>query len=286
MKDPAPLSKAKPAPLILRPSRRTRLNLGDLWQYRELVYFLTWRDLLVRYKQTVLGAAWAIINPVINMIVLEFIFGRLAGITSGEIPGPVFRYAAVLPWMLFSRALSSTGNAMLANRAMITKVYFPRLIIPLSTVLSGLVDFAISFVVFVLMMVYYSILPPTMVWLLPAFILLTLIAALGVGLWLAALNVLYRDIGYVLPVLTQLLFFISPLGFSITSVPANLQWVYALNPMVGVIEGFRWTLLGIEPIAALSLLQIIGISSASAFVFLITGLYYFRRMERTFADTI
>lgn len=262
------------------------MNLGDLWQYRELVYFLTWRDLLVRYKQTVLGAAWAIINPVINMIVLEFIFGRLAGITSGEIPGPIFRFTAVLPWMLFARALSSTGNAMLANRAMITKVYFPRLIIPLSTVLSGLVDFAISLAVFVVMMIYYSILPPAIVWLFPLFILLTLIAALGVGLWLAALNVLYRDIGYVLPVLTQLLFFISPLGFSITSVPADFQWVYALNPMVGVIEGFRWTLLGIEPVAALSLMQIVCISSASAFVFLISGLYYFRRMERTFADTI
>ena len=286
MKDSVSLSKTKSTPMILRPSRRTRLNLGDLWQYRELVYFLTWRDLLVRYKQTVLGAAWAIINPVINMIVLEFIFGRLAGITSGEIPGPIFRFTAVLPWMLFARALSSTGNAMLANRAMITKVYFPRLIIPLSTVLSGLVDFAISLAVFVVMMIYYSILPPAIVWLFPLFILLTLIAALGVGLWLAALNVLYRDIGYVLPVLTQLLFFISPLGFSITSVPADFQWVYALNPMVGVIEGFRWTLLGIEPVAALSLMQIVCISSASAFVFLISGLYYFRRMERTFADTI
>ncbi len=175
---------------------------------------------------------------------------------------------------------------MLANRAMITKVYFPRLIIPLSTILSGLVDFAISFIVFIAMMIYYGILPPADVWLLPLFIVLALVAALGVGLWLAALNVLYRDIGYVLPVLTQLLFFISPLGFSISAVPDSLQWVYALNPMVGVIEGFRWTLLGIEPVAVLSLLQIICLSSASAFVFLISGLYYFRRMERTFADTI
>jgi len=286
MKDSALPAKAKTDPIILRPSRRTRLNLGDLWQYRELVFFLTWRDLLVRFKQTVLGAAWAIINPVINMIVLEFIFGRLAGIESGNIPGPIFRFAAVLPWMLFSRALSSTGNAMLANRAMITKVYFPRLIIPLSTILSGLVDFAISFIVFIAMMIYYSILPPADIWLLPLFIVLAMVAALGVGLWLAALNVLYRDIGYVLPVLTQLLFFISPLGFSISAVPDSLQWVYALNPMVGVIEGFRWTLLGIEPVAVLSLLQIICLSSASAFVFLISGLYYFRRMERTFADTI
>ncbi len=282
------LEKPSPETTILRPTKGwSALNLRDLWVYRELVYFLTWRDILVRYKQTVLGAAWAIINPIINMIVLEVVFGRFAGMkTEGGLPGPIFRYAAVLPWVLFSSALGSAGRSMLANRSMITKIYFPRLIIPLSSVLSGVLDFLISFTVLIGMMLYWGVTPKAGLLALPAIVLLTLISALGVGLWLSALNVLYRDVGYILPVLTQLLLFISPVGYSSSSVSQQWQIVYALNPMVGVIESFRWAVLGTVPSEGLSLGTIVLISSTVASILLITGLFYFRRMERSFADMV
>ncbi len=274
--------------IILRPSKGwIALKLGDLWQYRELIYFLTWRDIIVRYKQTVLGAAWAIINPVVNMIVLEIVFGRFAGMdTEGGLPGPIFRYAAVLPWGLFSKALSSAGRSMLSNRAMITKVYFPRLIIPLSSVLGGIVDFAISFIVLIGMMYYWDVIPGINLLALPLIILLALLTALGAGLWLSALNVLYRDVGYILPVLTQLLLFISPVGYSTSTVSSQWQWLYAMNPMVGVIEGFRWATLGTTPSSGLSLETIMAISSAVTILMVISGLFYFRRMERNFADMV
>lgn len=277
-----------PDTIILRPSKGwIALNLRDLWQYRELIYFLTWRDIIVRYKQTVLGAAWAIINPVINMIVLEIVFGKFAGMdTEGGLPGPIFRYAAVLPWGLFSSALSAAGRSMLSNRAMITKVYFPRLIIPLSSVLGGIVDFAISFIVLIGMMLYWDVIPSVNLFALPLVILLALVTALGAGLWLSALNVLYRDVGYILPVMTQLLLFISPVGYSTSTVSAQWQWLYAMNPMVGVIEGFRWATLGTVPSTSLPLETIVAISSAVAIALLITGLFYFRRMERSFADMV
>ena len=239
--------KSVPETVLLRPSQGwSALNLRDLWIYRELVFFLTWRDVIVRYKQTVLGFAWAIINPLINMIVLQVVFGNFAGMgTEGGVPGPIFRFVGVLPWGLFSTALGSAGRSMLSNRSILTKVYFPRLIIPLSSVLGGLVDFGISFIFLIGMMLFWNVKPSIGLVTLPLIILLALVAALGIGLWLSALNVLYRDVGYVLPVLTQLLLFISPVGYSTGQVPIALQPIYALNPVVGVVESFRWRTTGL-----------------------------------------
>jgi lipopolysaccharide transport system permease protein len=280
--------KQSPETIILRPSRGwTALNLRDLWVYRELIYFLTWRDVIVRYKQTVLGAAWAVLNPIINMIVLQVVFGSFAGMQAeGGLPGPLFRFAAVLPWGLFSNALNAAGRSMLTNRSILTKIYFPRLIIPLSSVLGGLVDFAISFVVLIGMMLYWGVTPTIQMLAVPFVVLLALITALGVGLWLSALNVLYRDVGYILPVLTQLLLFISPVGYSTSTVSLKWQALYALNPVVGVVESFRWVMLGTVPSNSLSLGVLVAISSAVAVFLLVTGLFYFRRMERTFADMV
>jgi len=288
MSDRSVTNKTSSETIIIKPSRGwSALNLGDLWIYRELIVFLTWRDIIVTYKQTVLGATWAIINPVVNMIVLEIVFGTFAGMkTEGGLPGPIFRYAAVLPWVLFSKALGSAGRSLLTNRAMITKVYFPRLIIPLSSVLGGVPDFLISFVVLIGMMLYWGVSPSLNLLVLPLVVILTLVTALGVGLWLSALNVLYRDVGYILPVLTQLLLFISPVGYSSGSVGSKWQVIYALNPMVGVIESFRWTVLGTVPSSGLPLVYIVAISCVVALVMLVSGLFYFRRMERSFADMV
>ena len=270
--------------LTIRPPKGwISLNLRDLWLYRELIAFLTWRDILIRYKQTLLGASWAIINPLVNMLVLNFIFGNLAQMDTGGIPGPIFRYTALLPWMLFSKALSSSGRSMLTNRGLITKIYFPRLVIPISSVLSGVVDFGISFLVMIGMMLYYKVAVTWAMLTIPLLIALTLIVALGVGLWLSALNVLYRDVGYILPVLTQLWLFLSPVGYSSASIPDKLQLLYALNPMTGVIEAFRWAMLG-ETTVNLGLQ--LTISIGVALIVLISGLFFFRRMERTFADMI
>jgi len=270
-------------PVVLKPSRGwVALNLKDLWQYRELVFFLTWRDVLVRYKQTVLGAAWAVLQPLINMVVLTVIFGNLAGMSSEGFPRPVFTFSALLPWGLFAKALSDAGRSMLASRTMITKVYFPRLIVPLSKVLGGLVDFAIAFVVLLGMMWFYGIAPTTAIWTLPLFLLLAIVTALGIGLWLSALNVMYRDIGYILPFLTQLWLLITPVAYSATEVPEKWRLVYALNPMAGVVEGFRWALLGTRQPEMMPLL----VSAGIAVLLLVTGLFYFRRMERTFADMV
>ncbi|MDD5468537.1 MAG: ABC transporter permease [Anaerolineales bacterium] len=269
--------------VVLRPSRGwTTLNLRDLWVYRELVYFLTWRDVKVRYKQTVLGALWAILQPLLNMIVLTVIFGNLAKMATDNIPRPIFTFTALLPWGLFSKALSDAGRSMLASRAMITKVYFPRLIIPLASVMGGVVDFAIQLGILLIMMVYFKITPTSAVWTLPFFLLLALITALGFGLWLSALNVLYRDIGYIIPFLTQTWLLVTPVGYSVKAIPAQWQLVYALNPMVGVVEGFRWALLGTQnpPWAVLAVSALISLT------LLISGMYYFRRMERTFADMV
>jgi lipopolysaccharide transport system permease protein len=221
------------------------------------------------------------------MIVLDVVFGSFAGMkTEGGLPGPIFRYAGVLPWGLFSSALGSAGRSMLTNRSILTKIYFPRLIIPLSSVLSGLVDFAISFLVLIGMMFYWGVTPTLGMLALPLIVILALITALGVGLWLSALNVLYRDVGYVLPVLTQLLLFISPVGYSTGTVPQSLQYFYAMNPVVGVVESFRWAMLGTVPSDSLPLGVLVAISSAVAVILLVTGLFYFRRMERTFADMV
>lgn len=276
-------TKPKGEVVILRPSRGwIALNLKELWIFRELIYFMTWRDIKVRYKQTVLGAAWAILQPLINMVVLTFIFGNLAKLSTDNIPRPIFTFTALLPWGLFSKALTDAGRSMLTNRSMITKIYFPRLIIPLASVLGGLLDFLIQFVILLLMMFYYHITPIQAVWTLPFFLLLSLITAFGLGLWLSALNVLYRDVGYILPFLTQIWMLVTPVAYSAKSIPAKWQFVYAINPMVGVVEGFRWALLGAQPPS----MTMLWVSTLISLFLLVSGMYYFRRMERTFADMI
>ena len=277
----------QPAPetILLRPTRGwSALKLGDLWRYRELIFFLTWRDIKVRYKQTVLGAAWAIIRPVISMIVYALIFGQLANLDSEGVPYTIFTYVALLPWQLFSKAMNDTGRSMVSNRNMITKIYFPRLVIPISTVLSGLVDFLIAFVVLIGMMVYYKISLTTAIWTLPLFLLLTLISALGIGLWFSSLNVLYRDVGYMLPFLTEVWKYLTPVAYSAQYITGTWKVIYSLNPMAGVVQGFRWALLGIELDASAPLTM--SISVGVSILVLVTGLFYFRRMERTFADMV
>ena len=283
MAHPAISSKEIEEVIILKPTRGwAALNLGELWLYRELIYFMTWRDLKVRYKQTVLGAAWAILQPFLSMVVFSVFFGRWLGVPSGDVPYPVFSYTALLPWGLFSKAIADAGRSLVTNRAMITKVYFPRLTIPLASVLAGIVDFLIAFIVLLGMMWYYDIDITSKVLTLPFFLLLALIASLGVGLWLSAMNVFYRDIGYIIPFLTQIWFYLSPIVYATSTVPKKLQPIYALNPMVGVIDGFRWALLGQEPGPG----PLLIISSAVAVILLVSGVIYFRRVERTFADMV
>jgi lipopolysaccharide transport system permease protein len=269
--------------LIIRPSRGwSALNLADMWHYRELIYFLTWRDMKVRYKQTVLGAAWAIIQPFCTMVVFSIFFGRLAGIPSEGLPYPIFAYCALLPWQLFAQSLTRSSHSLVANQNLITKVYFPRLVIPISGVLAGLLDFLIAFIVLIGMMMYYHIRPTLAVWTVPLFVLLAVGAALGVGLWLSALNVQYRDVPYTIPFLTQLWLFITPVAYPSTLVPESWRALYGVNPMAGVVEGFRWALLGkAEGPGAL-----LAVSVTIVILVLVSGLYYFRRMERTFADVV
>jgi lipopolysaccharide transport system permease protein len=272
----------------LRPTRGwIALNLPALWFYRELIYFLTWRDIKVRYKQAALGIAWAIIQPVVQMIIFTLIFGRLAGLkTDTGIPQawyPVFSFAALLPWQLFQGALQRSGISLVGNANLLTKVYFPRLIIPFSAVAAGLVDFGCSFLVLVGLMVYYRV-PFTwnMLWL-PAMIILSLLAALAVGLWLSALNVQYRDVQHMIPFLLQAWMYASPVVYSIDMIPQHGPWrlIYGLNPMTGVIQGFRWALLGSSPPDRLMIVSVLMV-----FVLLVSGMFYFRRMERNFADMV
>lgn len=268
--------------IVIRPAGSwASLQLRELWEYRELLYFLTWRDIKVRYKQTALGATWAVLQPFTTMVVFS-IFGRLAGISSDGLPYPVFTFCALLPWQLFAHALTESGNSLVAGQNLITKVYFPRLVIPFAPVLAGLVDFAISFGILILMMAYYGIVPTAMVVTLPLFILLALGAALSVGLWLSALNVKYRDVRYTIPFLTQLWLFATPVAYPASYVPANLRALYGLNPMAGVVEGFRWALLGSAGVS----FSLLAVSSGVVLVLFATGLYYFRRMEETFADVV
>ena len=259
------------------------LNLRDLWRYRELIYFMTWRDLKVRYKQTLLGASWAILRPFLTMIVFSIFFGNLAKVPSDGIPYPIFAYTALLPWELFASALSQASRSLVQNTNMVTKVYFPRMILPISSILAGVADFLIAFVVLIGMMIYYKITPTINVWTLPLFILLALITALGVGFWLAALNVLYRDINYVTPFLTQFWMFITPIAYGSSLIPENWRFLYAINPLSGVVDGFRWALLGNQQSAPGPTLIL---SSLIAVFLLISGMFYFRRMERQFADRV
>jgi lipopolysaccharide transport system permease protein len=267
---------------IIRPSRGwAGLNLRELWRYRELVYFLVWRDIKVRYKQTLLGAAWAILQPFLTMVVFSIFFGQLAGMPSDG-PYPIFAYAALLPWQLLEGGLSKAGASLVASRNLVTKVYFPRMSVPLAPVVAGLVDFALAFLVLLAMMAYYGMRPTAAVWTLPLFLALAVVTALGAGLWLSALNVSYRDVGYVIPFLIRVWFFITPVTYAIRIVPSPYLPLYALNPMVGVVEGFRWAMLGSEALPLPLFLPSIGV----AVLLLVSGAIYFRRMERTFADVV
>jgi len=279
------LTKHEPTTIYIKPTKGlAALNLRDLWLYRELVYFMIWREVKVRYKQTMLGAAWAIIQPVLTMIVFTFLFGRIAKLpTDGNIPYPIFSYTALLPWGLFVAALNQASRSLTSNQNMVTKIYFPRLVLPLASILSGLVDFIIAFVILIGLMIYYGITPSiNVLWALPLFLLLTIITALGVALWLSAINVQYRDVNYALPFMTQFWLFITPVAYSSSLISDKWQLVYSLNPMAGVVNGFRWALLGVGNGPDAGLWISVGIS----LLVLISGLFYFRNMEKTFADTI
>lgn len=257
-------------------------NLAELWAYRELLYFLVWREVKLRYKQTALGVAWAVLQPVLTMIVFSVVFGRLAHLPSDGAPYPVFTYAALLPWQLFSYALTESSNSVVTNQRMITKVYFPRLVLPLASVCVGMVDFLVAFVVLVGMMAYYRLTPTAAAWTLPFWVLLAVVTALAVGLWLSALNVRYRDIKYTVPFLANVWQFVTPVAYSLTIVPPAWRRLYALNPMVGVVQGFRWALLG----QSRSPGSAVVISALAVLALLAGGLVYFRRTEQTFADVV
>ena len=268
---------------IIEPKKRwIPIDLKQIWNYRELFYFLTKRDIKVRYKQTVLGGLWAIIQPVFTMIVFTLFFGRLAKIPSDGIPYPIFVYAGLLPWTYFANAMTASGNSLVGSANLITKVYFPRLIVPASASLAGLLDFFIAMLVMGAMMIYYQFLPGIGILLFPFLVGLTFLCAVGVGLWLSALNVQYRDIRYVIPFLIQIWMFVSPVIYPVSMVQQKYQWLLALNPMTGVIQAYRASLLGHKPIDWF----LLGISTAIIIIIFLSGLYYFRRMEKTFADVI
>lgn len=267
----------------IAPSRGwVSLKLNELWEYRELLYFLTWRDIKVRYKQTALGAAWAIIQPFFTMVVFSLFFGKLAKVPSDHIPYPIFSYTALVPWSFFATGLANASNSLVGSANLIKKVYFPRLAVPIATVLSGVVDFALAFVVLLGMMLYYGVHPGLQVVWLPAFLLLALVTSLGVGLWLSALNVQYRDVRYVVPFITQFWMFATPIAYPSSLLSAKWRTIYGLNPMAGVVEGFRWALIGKTPGPG----PLILASALASLVLLVTGAFYFRRMERTFADVV
>ena len=267
----------------IEPSRGwVSLQLKELWAYRELLYFLVWRDVKVRYKQTALGVGWAIIQPVFTMIVFSVFFGRLGKIPSDGIPYPIFSFAALVPWTFFAQGLGQASNSLVGSANLIKKVYFPRLAVPIASVTSGIIDFSIAFILLLGMMLYYGILPTLNVIWLPCLLLLTLMTSLGVSLWLSALNVQFRDVRHVLPFLTQLWFFATPIAYPSSLLSEPWRTLYSLNPMVGVVEGFRWALLGTETAPGLMLI----VSSLTALALLVGGAFYFRRLEKTFADVI
>jgi len=270
-------------PLTVRePQKGISFRLKELYEFHELIYFLVWRDLKVRYKQTALGVAWAVLQPFLTMIVFTIFFGNLANVPSDGLPYPIFSFTALLPWQLFSNALTNASNSLVNNRDLITKVYFPRIILPFASIIAGLVDFCIAFLVLAGMMVYYGTVPSAAVIALPLFILLAMITTLAVSLWLSALNVQYRDIRHIVPFLTQIWLFVTPIAYPSSLVPEKWRFLYGLNPMAGVVEGFRWALLGKSTIDVTLLL----VSSFMVVCLLIGGLIYFRRMDRTFADVV
>ena len=269
--------------LVIEAGRAERHYWKDLWRYRELFYFLAWRDILVRYKQTVIGLAWALIRPFLTMVVFVFVFSKLAKLPSDGVPYPILVFAALLPWQFFSNAFTEAGNSLISNANMISKVYFPRLVVPTSAVIVSFVDFLISGMILVGLMLWYGFAPDWRIFTLPLFIFIAFVSAMGAGLWTAALNVKYRDFRYIIPFVVQFGLYVSPVGFSSTIVPEQWRLLYSINPMVGVIDGFRWAILGGNtqlywPGFLLSLFLVL--------VLLVTGIYYFRKTEKTFADII
>lgn len=274
---------------VIEPSRGwVAPRLDELWEHRELLYFFVWRDVKVRYKQTALGAAWAVLQPLLTMLIFTIFFGRMAGIGSEGLPYPIFSYAGLLPWTFFSQGLGQASNSLVGSASLLKKVYFPRLIVPLSSVLGGIVDFAVAFVVLIGMMFWYGVKPGPGVLLLPLLLLLAAASALGAGLFLSAVNVEFRDVRYVMPFFIQLLLFVTPVIYPASKVTEKLEelglpgWLYGLNPMAGVIQGFRWALLG----SGMPPGPLLAVGTAVTVVLLVGGLLYFRRMERTFADIV
>lgn len=271
------------APTVIQPTKGwIKIDLLELWRYRELFYFLVWRDIKVRYKQSLLGAAWAILQPFLTMVIFTVFFGNWAGIPTDDVAKPVFYFAGILPWQLFQSGVSKAGTSLVSSRNLITKVYFPRMTIPVAPIIAGLLDFFLAFLVLIGLMVFYGVVPTSSLWTTPLFLLLALITAIGVGLWLAGLNVNYRDIGYVIPFLLQVWFFLSPVVYSSTIVPEWFKPFYGLNPMAGVVSGFRWAILGVGQPEAGTLLT----SFAISLLLLVSGVFYFRRMEKSFADVV
>jgi lipopolysaccharide transport system permease protein len=279
----APVERPQATVLRVAPSRGwVSLKLGELWAYRELLYFLVWRDIKVRYKQTALGAAWAVIQPFFTMVVFSLFFGRLGKMPSDNVPYPIFAYAALVPWTFFANGLTESSNSLVGSANLIRKVYFPRLAVPVAAVLAGLVDFAVAFAVLVGMMLYYGVAPTANIIWLPLFLLLALAAALGTGLWLSALNVQFRDVRYVVPFITQFWLFATPIAYPSSLLPEPWRTLYGLNPMAGVVEGFRWTLLGTNTKPG----AMVALSALVALLLVAGGAFYFRRMEKTFADVV
>jgi lipopolysaccharide transport system permease protein len=277
-----PVQESTVPTLVIRPPRKwVPVDLHELWAYRELVTSFTLRDIKLRYKQTGLGVAWAVLQPLLTMVIFTVIFGGLAKIPSDGVPYPLFVLAALLPWMLFAEGLTRSTTSMVTNANIMTKVYFPRLIMPLSSIISPLVDFAVSFIILIAMMMYYGFVPTLNILFLPVFLLLALATALGVGLWLSALNVKYRDFQYTVPFMIQIWMFASPVVYASSLVPESLRMWFGLNPMAGVIEGFRWALLGTGAPSAMVL-----VSVGMVIVLLVSGMFYFRRMEQYYADIV
>ena len=282
--DPLTASPSAAVPVTLIRARHPwfEVNLAELWEYRELLYFFVWRDLKIRYKQTVIGIAWALIQPFFTMIVFSLFFGRLVGVPSGGVPYPIFYYTALLPWTYFANALTHASNTIVAHQQVITKVYFCRILLPISAVLAGLVDFAIGSILLFGMMFAYGITPTWKILWLPGLLLLAILTATSVGLWLSALNARYRDVRYAVPFLLQFWMFASPVAYPGSLVPHRWQWLYGLNPMAGVIEGFRWASAGAAPAPGL----LLAASSAAVLIVLIAGFFYFQKMVRTVADVV
>jgi len=279
----APALPLNPPTLRIAPPRGwLTVDLGELWRARELLYFFVWRDVKVRYKQTAIGAAWAVLQPFATMVVFSLFFGRLAKMPSGGLPYPIFYYAALLPWTYFATALQQGSNTLVDQQHVITKVYFPRLVLPFSAVTSGLVDFGVGLALCGCIMAYYRIAPGPAIFLFPCFLLLAVLTALGVGLWLSALNAMYRDVRYVVPFLVQFWLFASPVAYPSSLVPTRWRWLYGLNPMAGVIEGFRWTLTGHGQPPTL----LLAASTGMVLLLVLGGMFFFRRMEGTIADVI